>query len=73
VLAATLSLDETRAPEDLQMPRRIGERQMRPSRQLLDGAYPLRKVFQEFKPVSMAERLRYLGKILIDRLFRSRA
>ena len=71
VLAATLGLHEARTPEDLKVARRVGERQMRPSRQLLDGAYPLRKVFQEFKPVSMAERLRYLGKILIDRLFRS--
>jgi hypothetical protein len=46
---------------------------MRPSRQLLDRPHPLRKVLQEFKPVSMAERLRYLGKILINGLFRSRA
>jgi hypothetical protein len=73
VLAATLGLNETRAPQDLKVPRRIGERQMCPSRQLFDGAYPLRKVLQEFKPVSMAERLRHLGKVFIDRLFRSRA
>ena len=73
VFAATLGLDETRAPQDLQVPRRVGERQMCPSRQLLDGANPLRKVLQELKPVSVAERLRHLGKVFIDRLFGSRA
>jgi hypothetical protein len=46
---------------------------MCPSRQLLDGAHSLRKVLQELKPVGMAKRLRHLGKVSIDRLFRSRA
>jgi len=73
MFAATLGLDETRAPQDLQVPRRIREGQMCPSRQFLDGADPLRKVLQELKPVSMAKRLRYLGKVFIDRLFRSQA
>gem|GEM_PF-6778395 len=71
VLATTLRFDEARAPQYLQMPRRVGECQMCPSRQLLDGAYPLRKVLQQLKPVSMAERLRHLGKVFIDLLFRS--
>jgi hypothetical protein len=73
MFAATLGLDKTRSPQYLQVPRRIREGQMCPSRQLLDGADPLRKVLQELKPVSMAKRLRYLGKVFIDRLFRSRA
>jgi hypothetical protein len=59
VLAATLSLHETRTPEDLQVARGVGERQMRPGRQLLDSAYPLRQVLQQFQPVSVAKRLRH--------------
>jgi len=30
-------------------------------------------VLQELKPVSMAERLRHVGEVFIDRLFRSGA
>src|SRR5579872_6810072 len=44
VLTATFRLDEVRPPENLQVPRRIGKRQMRPRRQLLNAAHPLREM-----------------------------
>jgi hypothetical protein len=73
VFAATLGLDEAGPSEDLQVAGGVGKRQMRPSRQILDGPYALGKMLQELKPVSMTERLRHFSEVLVDRLFRSGA
>ena len=47
----------------------VGECQMRAGRQLLDAAHPLGEVLQQLKPMRMAQCLRHLGEILIDRMF----
>ena len=73
VLAATLGIDEARAPKDLQVARRVGEGQIGPRGKLLDAAHALGEVLQQFQPVSVAERLRHLGEACKDRLFRSGA
>src|SRR6185437_186273 len=65
VFATPLGLDEARPSQDLQMARGVGECQMRPRRQVLDAAYPLREVFQQLKPMGMTERLRHRGEVLI--------
>lgn len=73
VFAATLGLDEPRPSQDLQVARGVGKCQMRPRGQFLDAAYPLSEVLQQLKPMSVTERLRHSGEVLIDRLFRSGA
>jgi hypothetical protein len=73
VLAATLGFHETRASQDLQVARGVGERQMCFGRQPFNRADSLREVLQQLKPVSVAERLRDCRKIFIDRFFWSRA
>ena len=66
VFAATLGLDQARPSQNLQVARGVGERQMRPRRQLLDTAHPLREVLQQLEPMSVTERLGHSSEILID-------
>ena len=73
MLARRAGLDEARAPQDLQVARRVGEAQFGARRKLLDAALALGEVLQQLQPVSMAERLRHFGEAREDRLFRSAA
>jgi hypothetical protein len=50
-------LNERGATQELQMPRGVREREARTGREVLDTPLALRKMFQQFEPVRMAERL----------------
>ena len=54
VFAAALGLDEARPREHLQVARSVGERQMRPGRQLFD-ATTLSQVLHELQPAGVTE------------------
>ena len=73
MFSAPFRVDETRAPQNLQVPRGIGEAEMSAGGEFFDRARALGKVLKQFEAMRMAECLRDLGKTRINRLLGSRA
>src|SRR5579871_1014608 len=59
-LAIAAPLDQCRAPQQLQMPRRISEGEACARREILDAALALSKLLEELEAMRMAECLRDL-------------
>jgi hypothetical protein len=66
-------LHQPRAPQQLQVSGRVGERQTGPHSKILDTALALAEMLQQLQAMSMAERLRDLRETSEYLLFRAQA
>jgi len=65
----TANLDKLRTAKHLEVPRAVRNGHCRLSRKLLDGALPLSKQFQQFKPAPVGKRLADTRELLKELVF----